>query len=110
MANVFVRTDTLLNGEARPPSLCCNWYLINTQFDIEIGGKSAGRVVFKLYDNIVPKTAQNFRELALAEKGKGYIGSSFHRIIPKFMLQGGDFTRGEDFLFLVRATGSHSII
>ncbi|MFJ3221141.1 peptidylprolyl isomerase [Kitasatospora sp. NPDC086801] len=64
----------------------------NVFFDIEIDGVPSGRIVFKLYDDVVPKTAQNFRELATGQNGFGYEGSGFHRVIPQFMLQGGDFT------------------
>jgi len=62
-------------------------------FDITIGDQPAGRIVFKLYDDVVPKTARNFRELATGQNGYGYAGSVFHRVIPQFMLQGGDFTK-----------------
>ncbi|KAI9889177.1 MAG: Multifunctional pyrimidine synthesis protein CAD [Vezdaea aestivalis] len=63
-------------------------------FDITIDGEPAGRINFKLYDDVVPKTTRNFKELCTGQNGFGYKGSGFHRVIPDFMLQGGDFTRG----------------
>ncbi|MFG2293931.1 peptidylprolyl isomerase [Streptomyces sp. NPDC048603] len=64
----------------------------NVFFEITADGKPLGRIEFKLYDDVVPKTARNFRELATGANGFGYKGSPFHRVIPQFMLQGGDFT------------------
>jgi len=67
---------------------------LSPDFDITINEEPKGRIVFRVYDQDVPKTAKNFRELATGQHGFGYKGSAFHRIIPKFMLQGGDFTKG----------------
>ena len=77
-------------------------------FDVTIGGNPAGRIIFELFPD-TPRTADNFRFLCTGEKGIGrsgkalhYRGCVFHRIINDFMIQGGDFTRGD-------GTGGESI-
>jgi peptidylprolyl isomerase len=69
-------------------------------FDITIDGKPAGRIEMELFADTCPKTAENFLQLCVGTKNKagtplGYKGSAFHRVIPGFMCQGGDFTRGD---------------
>jgi len=78
-------------------------------FDMEVGGQPAGRIEMELRKDVAPKTAENFRALCTGEKGVGkagkplhFKGSKFHRVIPQFMCQGGDFTAGN-------GTGGESI-
>ena len=70
-------------------------FSILVSFDITIDGVDAGTIDIGLFGEVVPKTARNFAELATKTKPDGYKGSAFHRVIKNFMLQGGDFTRGD---------------
>jgi len=71
-------------------------------FDITADGEAVGRVVMQVRKDVVPKTADNFRQLCLKDEGEGYKGCTFHRVIPDFMCQGGDFTNHD-------GTGGRSI-
>lgn len=69
---------------------------------VSIGKKSLGNIKVGLYDEVVPKTVENFKQLCLSKDKTGYVGSKFHRIVKNFVVQGGDFLKGD-------GTGTYSI-
>jgi cyclophilin family peptidyl-prolyl cis-trans isomerase len=95
------KTETVNNQQQRGEGVSSSSSLPRVFFDVEINNRSAGRIIMELRSDVVPKTAENFRCLCTGEKGRGkrgkklhFLNSMFHRIIPDFMLQGGDITRG----------------
>jgi peptidylprolyl isomerase len=104
---LFAASSTMTAGDGYKPHYAVNPKNPRVYFDITIGDKPAGRIEMELFADTCPKTAENFLQLCVGTKNQDgkmlhFKGSSFHRIIPKFMCQGGDFTRGN-------GTGGESI-
>merc|ERR1712168_1049425 len=88
-------SSTLASSEStRIQTILSTMATVRVFFDVTADGAPIGKVIMELRADVVPKTAENFRALCTGEKGYGYKGSSFHRVIPNFMCQGGDFTAG----------------
>nr|CAH7734407.1 unnamed protein product [Callosobruchus chinensis] len=89
--STIVAVLTLVHGEDKKGPKVTD----KVWFDMKIGDEAVGRIVIGLFGKTVPKTVQNFVELAKRPEGQGYKGSKFHRVIKDFMIQGGDFTKGD---------------
>jgi len=87
------RSAEEVQGSASPAKKPRLGGLPQVYLDVRLGSTEGGRVTVELRSDVVPRTAENFRCLCTHEKGFGFKGSSFHRVIPQFMCQGGDFTK-----------------